>query len=111
MTKYYRVTYKGIGIYKALKLRVWEVCSDPIKEWDIIKNSESINWLPVPHYYKENNYSYFTELGFSKFNELVMPILVKWLEKDKIKVETFNLDLEDIVYQDEYQIVVEKEER
>lgn len=95
----YRLTYDGIGIYEAFKKHV---------EMNILKDflsSSLSNWLPKPPEYKENYTSYFTELGYEKFNREVLPTFVKYLNREKINVEVIS-EVGNVVYSDEYQIVI-----
>lgn len=99
---FYRITYNGIGVYQALKENI------TMNEWRRILNSELINWLPKP---PESTYgtsdefrSYFTEDGYDKFNQLTMPVICKYLDENKIKIETFT-NVPGIVYRDRYQVV------
>ena len=97
--KYYRITYNGEGIYNALKKNI------SLDEWKNLLKSEKINWLPKPPNYAQNNKSYFTQKGYEQFFSLVFKIIIKYLDKEKIKVEQVD-NLESIIYEDEFQIVV-----
>lgn len=96
--KYYRITYNEKGIYNELKKMV------DINTWKALLASNEINWLPKPPSYAENNKSYFTEKGYKKFIQNVLPIMEKYLSKDKIKISS-SKSLENIIYEDEYQVV------
>lgn len=96
--KYYRITYNEKGIYNELKKMV------DINTWKALLASNEINWLPKPPSYAENNKSYFTEKGYKKFIQNVLPIMEKYLSKDKIKISS-SQSLENIIYEDEYQVV------
>ena len=61
---YYRVTYKNIGIYEALKNEI------SFNIWKKLINSDKFTWLPKPPQYYFNYCSYFTEKGFFKFKGL-----------------------------------------
>ena len=102
MNKYYRITYEGNGIYDALKNKI-----NDIEIWKTILSSNNINWLPKPPSYSFNNKSYFTELGYNTFNEKTLPIIIKYLDKEKIKIETYN-NANNIVYSDIYQVVTKE---
>lgn len=107
MNKYWRFSYNGIGIYEALKKVIWKNFSNPKEEWNILKKSEAFTWLNVPSIYPENSNSYFTLEGYQMFIEKSYPLFIKYLDKEKILVEEFLFDEENIniVYKDEYQIV------
>lgn len=98
MPKYYRITYDNIGIYEALKRKVDFV------EWRNILSQST--WLPKPPMYDDICTSYFTEIGYKKFNANTMPIVNKYLDKDKINIEEVTELIGDILYQDKYQVVV-----
>ena len=102
-TNYFRVTYNGIGIYEALKNQIWNDSSGFSKEdWENFKQSDKVNWLKRPDVYKGNYVSFFTELGFELFMKNTYPLFVKWLEENKISIEKFSFDFEEInlVYSD-----------
>lgn len=97
--EYYRVTYDGIGIYEALRNNVTR------DEWINILKSDRITWLPKPPNYEFNNRSYFTKTGYDTFVKKALPLIKKYLNPKKIKVEQCII-VGDIVYEDKYQIVV-----
>ena len=98
---YYRITYEGEGIYNVLKKKVTK------EEWLNLLSSEKINWLPKPPSYDFNNKSFFTQKGYDKFNDFVLPLICNYLEKEKIKIEKIS-SLNDIIYEDEYQVVIKE---
>lgn len=98
METFYRVTYKGNGIYNELKKQVSK------DTWLNLLSLKELTWLPKPPNYSLENKSYFTKKGFSLFQEKTLPIILKYLAKDKIKIETFST-LENIIYSDPYQVV------
>lgn len=96
---YYRYTYNGIGIYEALRQNV----SNDI--WIQLLKDDDFTWLPKPKLYRDKKaYSYFTKLGNDEFERRVMPIMNKFLDKNKIKKVEYEVDIADIVYSDKYQI-------
>lgn len=98
MNKYYRVTYDGKGIYNELKNNVG------IDTWKKLLSLSELTWLPKPPSYAENNKSYFTEKGYKKFTENVLPIIKEYLSVDKITITSYS-EVENIIYEDEYQVV------
>ena len=100
METYYRITYEEDGIYNAIKNEI-----NNYEIWNHILDLDEIKWLPKPPIYKFNNQSYFTEEGYKIFNDKVLPIIYNYLEKDKIKVDTYS-NLDNIVYSDIYQVVI-----
>lgn len=108
---YYRITYDNIGIYEALKTKLWNSSKKSKEEWEKFKYSSSVNWLKTPPTYGSNNYSFFTKLGFSLFMKYTYPLIIKYLDEDKINIEKYSLDIKQInlIYSDEHQIVIEKE--
>ena len=89
---FFRVAYDDVGIYEALKRLIWDNNSNfSKKDWEDFKASCDVNWLNVPKVYGDNNYSYFTEKGFDMFLQRTYPLIIKWLDKGKIK---FNNRLE-----------------
>lgn len=99
---YYRITYNNIGIYEALKNNI------SFDIWKSLLKSNIFNWLPKQPIYLNGYYSYFTEFGFEKFKQLILPVCKKYLNDEDIKIEQFDILIDKIVYQDDYQVVVEK---
>lgn len=108
MSRYFRLSYNGIGIYEALKKELWNKSNNPKEEWEKLKRSNSFTWLKIPTIYPKNSSSYFNLDGFNVFMERTYPIFVKYLNVNNIVIEEFDFedDKLDIVYQDEYQIVI-----
>ena len=96
----YRVTYNNEGVYNALKKAVNK------RIWLNMLSLKEINWLPKPPAYASKNRSYFTQKGFERFKKETLPIIYKYLNKENIKIETFEKVL-NIIYFDEYQVVIE----
>ena len=97
---FYRVTYNDERIYEALKKSV------DIDVWKEILSKKEMNWLPKPLIIQKNK-SYFTEIGYERFESDTLPLICKYLEKSNIKVTIYKEIIGDILYKDEYQIVVE----
>lgn len=104
--KGYRLTYNGIGIYEALKKEMFNKTHTP-DAWIEFKNSPECNWLPLPPTYGNDNASYFTEAGYNKFMELTMPIVNEYISAEDIKTEVSKVPANAIVYEDEYQFVID----
>lgn len=106
---FFRISYKNIGVYEALKNELWKRNDNPKEVWELIKNSKSFNWLKTPPTYSEKCLSYFTEEGYKLFLEKAYPIFVKYLDKKFIKMRKFYFDDKklNIMYRDKNQIVVE----
>ncbi len=100
-THYYRISYNDEGIYNALKRNV------SLDIWKEILSNDDIRWLPKPPSYSSKNISYFTEKGYMEFSKRVMPIIVTYLKKENIEVEIFDKISNDVLYSDDYQIVVD----
>lgn len=101
MEPYYRVTYKGIGIYEAFKQLV------PERVWIQFLKSKYATWLPKPPGYTDGYQSYFTSLGYLKFKQNTLPFIVKYLNKSDINSEKYQ-DVGKVVYRDLYQVVTDK---
>lgn len=99
-TYFYRVTYNNEGIYDALKKSV------DIDVWKKILSNKQVNWLPKPPFYDLQNKSYFTEKGYKKFETDTLPLICKYLEKINIRITIYKEIEGNIVYKDEYQVVV-----
>ena len=95
---YYRVTYKGIGIYEAFKQLV------PERVWIQFLKSKYATWLPKPPGYTDGYQSYFTSLGYLKFKQNTLPFMTKYLDKNKITVNKYQ-DVGKVIYRDLYQVV------
>ncbi len=98
MGEFYRVTYNNKGIYNELKKIVGK------DTWLYLLTIEEFTWLPKPPTYSSENKSYFTKKGFTKFKEETLPIMLKYLEPQNIKIESFS-KVENIIYLDEYQVI------
>lgn len=105
--KYYRISYKNIGIYEAFKQELWN--NNDFEIWKEFKNSEYSNWLSVPDKYTDTSRSYFTELGYNKFITKTFPYMKKYLNENDITTDTYELDYDklNIIYEDEHQIVID----
>ena len=74
------------------------------------KKSEYFNWLSVADKYTDISRSYFTELGYNKFITNTFPYIKKYLNENDITTNVYELvyDKLNIIYEDEYQIVIEQ---
>lgn len=108
---YFRVTYDGIGVYEALKRQIWAKNDFSKEKWEDFRNSKDVNWLKKPRTYGNDYCSYFTEFGFMLFMKKTYPFIIKWLDKNKIKIEknSFDKKITDFIYQDEHQVVILKD--
>lgn len=97
---YYRLTYKGEGIYNAVKRRVSN------EEWKKLLKDPNINWIPKPPEYLDGYRSYFTKDGFSKFWDKSRKIIYNILDEDDIELDKKKISNKDIIYRDGYQVVV-----
>lgn len=101
---YYHITYNGEGIYNALKNIV------EIDTWKALLNNKQINWLSRPIEYSSKNISYSTKEGYKLSIRQTLPIILRYLDKEKIKIDTYNGICNNVLYTDEYQIVIETSE-
>jgi len=100
----YRAEYldNGHGIYELLKGML------STDKWKELLNNENINWLPKPLMYKGTYKSFFTEKGYNLFREKSLPIIEKYLNKDRIVILNFDdCKADECVYMDEYQCVID----
>lgn len=102
-SKFIRVTYDGEGIYQAFKENV------PFGVWKSFKNSNAANWLPLPPSYEGNYRSYFTTTGYKMFMKRTYPVMIKYLDKGKIKIEEVYLQQSNIIYEDKFQVVISED--
>lgn len=102
-SKFIRVTYDGEGIYQAFKESV------SFDVWKSFKNSNAANWLPLPPSYEGNYRSYFTTTGYKMFMERTYPVMIKYLDKGKIKIEEVYLQQSNIIYEDKFQVVISED--
>lgn len=101
---YIHIEYEGTGVYQALKK------SMPLKEWKKLLADEDINWLPKPPDYSYECKSYFTIEGYREFKKRVLPIVKQHLDEKKLSEEyVAKLPKDDIVYSDEFQVVVRRD--
>ena len=108
--EYFRITCENIGIYQYFKKYLWSSATNPSEVWnDFIKSDEN-DWLDNPVIYadeRKKHRSYFTASGYEKFLENTLPLITKWIDREIIKIEKVKIDEKSIVYQDEYQVVIE----
>ena len=102
-SKFIRVTYDGEGIYQAFKESV------SFDVWKSFKNSNAANWLPLPPSYEGNYRSYFTTTGYKMFMKRTYPVMIKYLDKGKIKIEEVYLQQSNIIYEDKFQVVISED--
>lgn len=95
---YYRITYRGEGVYQALKAVI------PPVTWKKLQLSSVFDWLPKPPIYLDGMKSYFTKLGLEYFNKYTRPAMENYLDKRLIITETKEGPM-NIVYRDKYQVV------
>ena len=89
---------------------MWNKSSNPKKEWEDLKTSDVFTWLNVPKIHYENSYSYFTELGYKLFMINTYPFFIKYLAEENIRIDKYKFEEQlDILYEDEHQIGVKKE--
>ena len=101
---YYRFCYNDTGIYEAVKHKIFKdnEISEAKKKWQSIVKASS--WLPKPKLEYNSHKSWFTEKGKDIFVKKVLPLLLEYLSKDKIKIIRRN-KVVNIAYLDEYQVV------
>ena len=107
-SKYYRLTCVGIGIYEYLKKYIWNNYQEPVKVWNDFISDDNVNWLKRPSIYSQNLncYSYFTRLGYMQFKKKTLPIIKNFIDINCIFCEVKEFSYDDIIYEDEYQIVI-----
>ena len=103
--KYYRITYKGIGIYEAYHQAASQ------EEWKSFLDSNAAKWLKKPSVskYDKGYASFFTEEGYRMFTTLVLPVFVSVLNAKQITTMQFE-DIPykyELIYHDEHQVVVD----
>lgn len=98
----YRVKANGKGIYNAIK----ELLGG--EEWHRFQSSDAANWLPNPGeelYDKYDCYTVFTEEGYRRFLETVVPLF-----RFVLPIEIWAIpDRSGALYSDKYQKVFLKE--
>ena len=101
---FYRFCYNDTGIYEAVKHKIFKdnEISEAKKKWQSIVKASS--WLPKPKLEYNSHKSWFTEKGKDIFVKKVLPLLLEYLSKDKIKIIRRN-KVVNIAYLDEYQVV------
>lgn len=99
MNNYYRITYKGIDIFKY----IFENNKDIFNKWNSFINcSLDIN------IYEDNNSKYIfyiTENGYNKFISNIYPEIIRTIDEKYIKIEIVKY-LDNIYYKDDNQVVV-----
>ena len=106
--KYYRITYNSIGIYEALKKELFKNYHNPEDIWNKLKQSSSFNWLKIPDNYTNSSKSYFTAKGLDQFKNKTYATFIKYLNPQLIEIKEIDIDKNSIIYEDEYQIVIEE---
>lgn len=105
--RYYRFTYKGIGIYEA-----YHQYASP-KQWKDFLASHEAKWLPNPDphikTYRPTYASFFTQAGYDAFSSMVLPIFLQVLNKKDITLQEFtDVPLKyKLIYRDDFQVVVD----
>ncbi len=79
--------------------------------WKELLNNKQINWLPKPPEYSSKAISYFTKNGYKLFEQKTLPIILKYLDKENIEINTYNEVGNKTLYIDEYQMVIEFDEK
>lgn len=102
-SKFICITYDGEGIYQAFKESV------SFDVWKSFKNSNAANWLLLPPSYEGNYRSYFTTTGYKMFMKRTYPVMIKYLDKGKIKIEEVYLQQSNIIYEDKFQVVISED--
>lgn len=98
----YRVTSNEKGVFSALKEYFGQ------EEWHKFLLSDLSSWLPNPgeEIYEQNDcISLFTEEGFRKFNEIMVPVIGKLIP---IIVQVVPNTNENLLYSDMYQKVFDR---
>lgn len=95
---YYRITYRGEGVYQALKN------ATPATTWKKMQLSPVFDWLPRPPFYLDGMKSYFTKLGLDYFDKYTRPTMEIYLDKRLMVTETKEGPMH-IVYRDKFQVV------
>lgn len=106
--KYYRITYNSIGIYEALKKELFKNYHNPEDIWNKLKQSSSFNWLKIPDNYTNSSKSYFTAKGLDQFKNKTYATFIKYLNPQLIEIKEYDIDKNNIIYEDEYRIVIEE---
>lgn len=112
MKEYYRITCNNIGIYEYFKKYLWNNIPNAKEIWNEFINSENNKWLKKPTIYKDNSKeynSYFNIEGYNMFLEKTLPMITKWIDKNSIKIDKIEIEKNEIIYEDEYQIVIKGE--
>lgn len=99
----YKITYEGQDVFNELKMAIFNRTRN-MKEYEKFCESDKCNWLKITNTKKV----YLTEKGFKKFNKSIKPMIGVYLDKKKLKVDTYVIDQDRINYKDEYQITTKK---
>lgn len=109
---YFRITCENIGVYEYLKQYIFKEMTNPKEEWNNFLRLECNSWLEKPEVYKNEDkayYSYFTEKGYNQFINTTFKEIKKIIQNKDYKIEIVNIDDRNIVFKDDYQIVIEIE--
>lgn len=98
---WYRVTVNSIGIYEAVDR---DCPRDDIRR----KNKPDGSWLPKVGSNYPGAISYWTEFGWKAYNESGLFTWHKSVVTEEVWVEKLENKPENILYEDEYQIIVSK---
>lgn len=81
IVKLYRITYNDLGIFDAVRRYMTP------EEWQEFLNNEDVNWLYKPDVYEDSYISYFTEVGYEKFKEKTLPLILNIFQEENIKTD------------------------
>lgn len=98
MGKY--LTYNGKDLLKEYRKKIGE------EAWETIRK-EKMFWLPNPIPMKKQDKIIFTTKGFLLFRGNILPLILEELEDKNIKLKTIR-DFQNVIYKDEYQIIIGK---
>lgn len=98
---YFRVEYKGHGVYDALKMAMG------FERWKEEMAKGTFAWLPKPIEYSASYRSWFTRAGYKMFMNKLGDLINRYLDRKYLFVKsTKELDGA-VVYRDTYQVVVD----
>lgn len=81
IVKLYRITYNDLGIFDAVRRYMTP------EEWQEFLNNEDVNWLYKLDVYEDSYISYFTEVGYEKFKEKTLPLILNIFQEENIKTD------------------------
>ena len=104
----YRVSYEGSSdIFQEVKMAMFNE-DRGMKTFDKFYESKCSWMIPSDEKFKTGCKVFLKEKGLKKFKSSVLPTINAYLDKKKVKVDSYSAEKDKVVYEDEYIIATKK---